>query len=935
MKASLTKFLLLISFVCSSYYVSAQLIVTPALTAQDLAQKLVGDGVIISNVTFTGNLAMAGFFNNNSGTNINIDSGIVLTNGRASARAPMIGLMGNSGLLADNQMGQPGDADLTAISGFPTHDACVLQFDFIPLGDSIRFNYVFSSEEYPDYVCQFNDAFAFLITGPGIAGTKNIALIPNTALPVTINYINNVSGCGGNPFFPQYYVDNTGNPFLTHNGHTTVLTALERVMPCQPYHLKLVIADAVDSQFDSGVFLQAKSLSSNAIGMDNLTQTDPITGLSYLVEGCVTGAFNIRRPRKEPTPLIVNLSYGGTAVNGVDVTLLPTSVTIPANDSFVTVNVIPLIDGLPEGIEELKIYALAGCAAGTPTDSTVIQIRDYDILDLTPDTALICRGGALQLNASAGYTIYQWVADPTLSSTSIRNPIATPVNNATTYICTATLGTCNARDSVFLQWKDMEFLSKTDVNCLNATNGEIKVAGGPEWAQPVEFSLDGTNWQSDSTFSNLGAGIYWVKMRDGLCIDSVQVTIAQAFPDLLINNITTTAATCSGNPDGTITVDVTGGNSVYLYSSDGTNFQPGNIFNLTAGDYTITIKDGNGCSISQTVTVPLDNTVTVDAGADEIICEGTSYLLPAVSNGITFAWSPAASLDNATILNPSANPSTTTKYYLTATTGICSNIDSLELFIRPAPIPDAGSDIAICYGKTFQLSGSGGVSYEWSPATYFVSAANVQNPDVKATSDITYSLMVTDGFNCHSLVPDMVKIDVTPSVKIFAGNDTIAAMNQPIQLTVRELSAAGVTSYTWTPSTFLSNATIASPVATLTADQRFFVVGTTPDGCQGIDEVLIKVYKGPDIYVPSGFTPNNDGLNDVLRPVPVGIRDFRFFRVFNRWGEMIFASQDPKRGWDGKIKGVEQGTGTYVWIAEGVDYKGNLVTRKGVVTIIR
>ncbi len=937
MKLSLTKlFFITILIVCGSLPVSAQLSVTNAPNALALAQRLVGNGITISNVTFTGTLEMAGFFNNAGGTNINIDSGIVLTNGRAAGRPPNTALMGNSSQLADNNVGQNGDADLTAISGFTTHDACVLQFDFVPLGDSIRFNYVFSSEEYPDYVCQFNDAFAFLITGPGIPGTKNIALIPNTTLPVTINYINNISGCNGNPFFPQYYVNNAGNPYLTHNGHTTVLTALERVIPCETYTLKLVIADAVDWAFDSGVFLEARSLSSNAIAMNNQTQTDPVTGLSYLVEGCVAGAFDVRRPRKEASPLVVNLSYVGTATNGIDYQLMPSSVTIPANDSFVRVNIFPLIDGVPEGIEEIKVFALAGCATGNPTDSTVIQIRDYDILSLSPaDTALICKNSSIQLVASTGYIVYQWLPDPTLSNINIRDPLATPVSSGTTYICTATVGTCNARDSVFILWKDLEFVSKTDVNCRNGNNGQIKVSGGPEWAAPREFSLDAVNWQADSTFSNLAAGTYWVKIRDGACVDSVQVTILQAFPDLLITGITTTDATCSGNPDGTITVSGTGGNSIYEYSNDGTNFQTGNTFNVLAGSYTITIKDGNGCLVSQNVNVPLNNTVSVDASLDHTLCEGTSYMIPAISNGTGFSWSPAGSLDNSAILTPNASPTITTKYYLTATTGICSRIDSMMIFVRPAPLADAGTDVDICYGKTFQLHGSGGVSFEWSPSTYFISATNVKDPDVKATVDISYSLMVTDVFNCRSLVADIVQVNVTPSVRIFAGNDTIAAMNQPLQLNVREMSIAGVTSYTWTPASSLVGANTASPVATLTSDQRFLVVGTTPDGCQGMDDILVKVYKGPDIYVPSGFTPNNDGLNDVLRPIPVGIKEFRFFRVFNRWGQVIYATQDPRHGWDGKIKGTEQGTGTYVWMAEAIDYKGNLVTRKGVVTIIR
>ncbi len=473
------------------------------------------------------------------------------------------------------------------------------------------------------------------------------------------------------------------------------------------------------------------------------------------------------------------------------------------------------------------------------------------------------------------------------------------------------------------------------MNCQGATNGQIKVSGGPEWATPREFSLDGVSWQSDSTFNNLPMGTYWVKMRDGLCIDSIQVILAQAYPDLLITNMTSTAASCSGAPDGTITITASGGNGVYFYSIDGTNFQSSNVFNVAGGSYTITIKDGNGCLKTQNVNIPLNNTVTVDSGVDATICEGTSFQIPAISNGTSFAWTPAASLDNSTLLTPTASPTVTTKYYITATTGICSRIDSMTVFVRPAPVADAGADIAICYGKVYQLHGSGGVSFEWSPATNFISPTTSQDPVVKATKDIDYALMVTDAFNCRSLVADIVHIDVTPAVRIFAGNDTIAAMGQPLQLKVREMSAAGVTSYVWTPTTNLVGFNTDSPIATLNSDQRFLVVGTTPDGCQGMDDILVKVYKGPEIYVPSGFTPNNDGLNDILRPIPVGISEFHFFRVFNRWGELVYATQDPQRGWDGKLKGTAQSTGTFIWMAEGIDYKGNLVTRKGVVTIIR
>ena len=186
-----------------------------------------------------------------------------------------------------------------------------------------------------------------------------------------------------------------------------------------------------------------------------------------------------------------------------------------------------------------------------------------------------------------------------------------------------------------------------------------------------------------------------------------------------------------------------------------------------------------------------------------------------------------------------------------------------------------------------------------------------------------------------SIQPDAVSVHVTPAVKIFAGRDTVAAINQPIQLNAVELGTAGVTSYSWSPGLYLNNTSIANPVATLPQDHRYVVTGITADGCEGADDILIKVYLGPDIYVPTGFTPDNNGMNDILRAIPVGIKEFRYFRVYNRWGQMIFSTQDPKRGWDGRINGLTQPTSSFIWLAEAIDFKGNLINRKGIVTIIR
>lgn len=924
-------------------YSFAQLVITPETNGLALAQKLVGNGVVISNVTLTGGLISTGFFNNPGGTNINIDSGIVLTSGRALSTRDEWGLDGNGftqaqNAEASNNLGLPGDIDLANLLGVPVgtmNDACVLEFDFVPLGDTVKFKYVFCSEEYtPAYVCTFNDAFAFFISGPGITGLQNIALVPGTNLPVSILNVNNViqAGCINNI---NYYVDNTTNTFFTHEGHTAVFSAVSRVQPCQTYHLKLVIADMIDGILDSGVFIEAKSLSSNAIQINNLTQTDN-QGNSYLVEGCATGSFQIKRPNAFAAPLVVNLSYGGTAINGTDVQTLPTSVVIPANDSMVTVDVLPIVDLLPEGIETLVIYALAGCAAGQPTDSAIIQIRDYDTLGITPsDTSFICKNSSIQLTASAGYSIYLWDANPTLSNTGISNPVATPVADPTTYICTATEVTCNARDSITIRWKKLTLASLTGVNCKNASTGEVRVSKGIGWISPVLFSINNNPYQPDSVFLNLPTGSYTIKINDATgCSDSINVSITQLFPDLIITNTVTTPASCSGNTDGSVTITASGGNGPYLYSIDGINFQSSNFFNIPGGNQQVTVKDNNNCLISQNIFIPLNNSVTLNAGIDTTICESRSFQLNPVSNGTSFSWTPVTGLSNSAIINPVASPFVTTKYFITATTGICSRTDSITIFVNSAPIANAGIDTLTCFEKDVQLNASGGLNYTWSPATY-LNDPTVFNPIVIAPSaSITYFLSVIDANGCNSLKDDSVFVLVTPPAVINVGNDTTIATRQPLSLFTIDVNNSGLSSYLWSPSYGLNNSFIANPVAVLDRDITYYVSASNSIGCIAFDTIKIKVYFGPELYVPNAFTPNGDGINDILRVTSAGMKAFHYFRIYNRYGQLVFTTSDPAKGWDGKVNGKLQNTGTYIWMAEAVDYRGKIVQRNGAVIII-
>ncbi len=251
--------------------------------ASTLAQKLVGTGVTISNPTLDCQGISNGVFTATS-SNLSIDSGIILTSGRAmtsglgtGANGPESGFASFSSWAVGN--GNDPDLDILA-SPSPTRDRCILEFDFVTIGDTVKFDYVFGSEEYPGYTCSsFFDVFGFFISGPGIVGpftnsAKNIALVPGTNCPVGVNTINasTASPCGtvSAPCAPPnnaLFNTNAGGTTVTYSGFTHVLTAISEVIPCSTYHLKLAIADGNDHILDSGVFLKAGSFSSNIVNV--------------------------------------------------------------------------------------------------------------------------------------------------------------------------------------------------------------------------------------------------------------------------------------------------------------------------------------------------------------------------------------------------------------------------------------------------------------------------------------------------------------------------------------------------------------------------------------------------------------------------------------------------------------------------------------------
>ena len=252
----------------TSVTLDAQLNVSPSNDGNALASSILGSGVTISNVVLNCGNDGAGLFTGGNSTNIGIDNGVLLTSGLATdAIGP--NTAGNTSFITNNGS----DPDLQSLISQPLRDACVLSFDFVPNAEMISVQYVFASEEYPEYVCSsYNDVFGFFVSGPNPGGgnyvSQNVALIPGTSWPVAINTVNpGVSGSNGSSggcstlAYSSLYVNNLGGTTIEYDGFTVTLFAEVQVVPGQTYTFKFAIADASDSILDSGVFIKGESFS--------------------------------------------------------------------------------------------------------------------------------------------------------------------------------------------------------------------------------------------------------------------------------------------------------------------------------------------------------------------------------------------------------------------------------------------------------------------------------------------------------------------------------------------------------------------------------------------------------------------------------------------------------------------------------------------------
>ncbi|MBI2731231.1 MAG: gliding motility-associated C-terminal domain-containing protein [Sphingobacteriales bacterium] len=347
--------------------------------------------------------------------------------------------------------------------------------------------------------------------------------------------------------------------------------------------------------------------------------------------------------------------------------------------------------------------------------------------------------------------------------------------------------------------------------------------------------------------------------------------------------------------------------------------------------YYVNLNAGPGCVNSDSVLVDVKKFVTLKPPADTTICKGDAIVLNPSSDALSYKWTPTNTLDDPNKKNPVASPLSNTRYTVIGNIGKCQATASVNVKVVPYPTVTTSGDKRICFDDTTQLNAQIIASrFTWSPQSNILNG-NTLNPLVFPNTTTDYIITVRDTLGCPKPVSDTVTVTVIPPIQAFGGNDTNIVINQPLQLI-----ATGGTIYNWQPATGLNNTNIYNPVAILQNSQQYIVKVSTPEGCFAFDTINVRVFiTPPSFFVPNAFTPNTDGRNDTFKPIAAGISVFKYFRIYNRWGQLVFSTNRLKDGWDGTLKGREQPLGVYVWVAEGITFTGITIKEKGTVALIR
>jgi gliding motility-associated-like protein len=482
-------------------------------------------------------------------------------------------------------------------------------------------------------------------------------------------------------------------------------------------------------------------------------------------------------------------------------------------------------------------------------------------------------------------------------------------------------GICITKPTVF---SDQTTLLTGAVNSWKWDFGEISIASDISLIKNPEYTYPSEGTKTAQLTVTTTDGCRRSISKPIAIVDKPPITLAFRDTLICINDPLQLQASGTGNFSWSPQATITNANSSNPFVSP-----------VATTRYYVNLET-DGCINNDSVSVRVVDHVNLQVMNDTIICSGDTIQLRINSDGLTYAWTPAGQFINSSVQNPLAITRVTTPYQVTANIGGCSITGNIIVSAVPYPTADAGKDTIICYSSLAQLQAStDGSSWQWKPVSSLNNAV-LLNPVAHPVNTIEYIFTaynsITSG--CPKPATDTVLVTVLPKIIASAGEDTAVVIGQPLQL-----NATGGDSYSWSPSIALSSASIAGPVAIFNEPStgvRYKVNVFNSVGCYDSAFIVIKIFATlPTVFVPNAFTPNSDGNNDVLRPVVAGIRQFDYFNIYNRWGQLVFSTSTGGHGWDGTINGEPQASNAYVWIVKAVDFNGAPYFKKGTVTLIR
>lgn len=574
----------------------------------------------------------------------------------------------------------------------------------------------------------------------------------------------------------------------------------------------------------------------------------------------------------------------------------------------------------------------------TVTKTITIAIQNDNLLVSTNDTT-ICNGQTKQLLASSGLS-YCWSPSTYLSNTSISNPVTSTPQSITYYLQSLVSGNNLITNGDFSAG-NTGFTSQYHYTPNNTTEGEYYVGTNPQAWYPAHHPC------TDHTSGN-GRML----LVNGSPTPNVEVwrTTVPVAPNTNYSFSTWICSISSPNP-AQLSFSINGNSIGGLINASLPTCTWSQFYTVwnSGSDNTATISIvnkniiafGNDFALDDIsfspITIRRDSvriivdTPLINATHHANICLGDTVHLN-VTGAVTYSWSPPTGLTNASISNPVASPAANTTYVATGINANgCADTDTVRIAVR-IPVPfTVNPPVSLCKNLPAQLTAAGGDTYLWSPAN-LLSNSVISNPLATASSTTTFSVLITDTLcNNSSTLSTTVNVFPDPNIIINKSNDIDCSHLSAT------LSASGGASYSWAPSNTLNNPNLPNPVASPKVTTDYIVTVTDANDCTNKDSITVYVTdsnKG-DYLMPSGFTPNNDGLNDCFGIKYWGLIEKLEFSIYNRWGERVFFTTDPAGCWDGTYKGQQQDGAVFVYMIKAKTACQDNIFRKGTFVLIR